>query len=347
VAETAERSSQWRLSADPGGTLVIAYYQAAPDDEPPAVACAPGRWLATHKSSMTRPFVRSGNQFSVAMLRNVNKNRCDPRMRLAPRACMKRFPTFVVLVAALSIAPAAFADSIYSAVLFNTVRSIQVSGSGAVDRYYEAGPWSDSLTGTADGSSATTSQDTQMSPDFLGGHGFAEAAITRDGPAYGAGGQADFSAFFTIGQQYTAQIDGELFAANGFAIARLDRVPDPSGPSDSKKVWSAFSGFPSYGTTQMTFDGTLLPGTYLFSMGSSSFANRDARIFTSAASFDGGLTLTPIEGTELPEPASLTLVGLGFLSVAARKWRTTTPARGHIPRGPGGAAAVTSAAHRA
>jgi hypothetical protein len=77
-------------------------------------------------------------------------------------------PLVTVLSFTFMMAPAAFADSIYSAVLFNTVRANQVSGSGAVDWYYEPGPWSDSLTGTAEGSSATASQDTQMSADLQG-----------------------------------------------------------------------------------------------------------------------------------------------------------------------------------
>src|SRR6185436_760199 len=92
-------------------------------------------------------------------------------MRIAPRRRMKKLPTFVVFVAALTMAPAAFADSI---IFFDENR--QLVGEGTIRTNLEPGPWSDLLTTTnSGGGRATASQDTNISVSFVGGSGFSES----------------------------------------------------------------------------------------------------------------------------------------------------------------------------
>jgi hypothetical protein len=183
-------------------------------------------------------------------------------------------------------------------VFFDENRSINASG--VVQSSGDAGFWSASVSQNG----ATASQSTTISSSFVGGTGFAQRPDVDTAFA-----SSFFGTSFTIDAPYMAHLDVDLFESGlGFTRVFLQNRTSPY-----ELIWNDF-GDP--GLTTIMRDTLLGPGTYEFFLDAS-----HGYPFSSTASFDGGFTLEPISGTEVPEPASMTLFGLGLCGVAARKLR--------------------------
>jgi hypothetical protein len=212
---------------------------------------------------------------------------------------MRRIPLLlVVLLAALAMPPAATAATI---VFFNEQRFVNANTISEVTQ--EVGFWSSSVTSpTAGGGRSTATQTTDISASFIGGIGLAEEQFPSERAA------SFLQTHFTIDAPFTANLDIELFEAGlGFTRVFLqDRA------RSFERVWDVF-GEP--GLTNFSGETILAPGTYFFWMEAGSVTP-----FNAVSSFNGGLTLAPIPEV-VPEPASMTLFGLGLLAAGARRLR--------------------------
>lgn len=208
---------------------------------------------------------------------------------------MNRPSLILALLAVLVVPHSANAATV---IFFEENRQIAVNG--VVQSNGDAGFWSSSLTQ----SNAAASQTSTISTDFIGGFGFAQRL---DQPS--ASASSFLATNFTIDEAYIAYLNVELFESGmGFT-----RVFLQSRTSPFELIWNDFG---ETGSTTIMRDTLLAPGTYQFSLDA-----RHGYPFSASASFDGGFTLTPVSAAPVPEPASMTLFGLGMLGVAARKLR--------------------------
>jgi hypothetical protein len=192
-----------------------------------------------------------------------------------------------------------------SIVIFNTQRS--TAAASADDRYFDADHWSNTVTGSNSSGGGSASQDTDIST-FMGGTGTV-TVISAPNAEDTVFGRSTLFTEFTLFQHYTADLTIDLFSENGLTLAVLRAF-------DGSVHWNAFT---NDGLVTLERHGTLLPGRYSFRIDADASSSPAFSEGQSTSSFNGGLTLTPIVGTEIPEPATLSLFGIGLLGAAVRK----------------------------
>ena len=214
---------------------------------------------------------------------------------------MKHTVTLVLLVAALTTAESASAGPIVFS--RHTVSSSRMAFN--ITRL-SSGPWSRSLDGVND-----AAQDTVISSGFIGGSGFAEGIV-------GAGGStlAELRTSFVLDLISHGSLDVRLFQAGegGFTRATLSN-------RDGTMRLNAFSDgglFSDGGAAELMAELTLPRGTYDFFLIANSAVIPGFADY-GFASFNGGLTITPME--VVPEPATFTLFGIGLAAAAIRRRR--------------------------
>jgi hypothetical protein len=225
------------------------------------------------------------------------------------------------VIVGLLISNTAFADPI---IVFNGTRRLITNVTG--ETYHGVGDWTASRTSTfASGTKrAFASQTSTLSSSFLGGEGFSELLLLSGPSTPGGLALSDLITRFTIQENYLTELDIDLFQSAEDSFSRVFLglvVPGFVGPIP---IWE-FSGTPG-ATTTIHHELVLPPGSYQFS----TFVA--AGTDNASASFNGGLSLAPTARIPdpilpVPEPASLTLFGLGLFGVATRKSRSDSAAK--------------------
>lgn len=199
-------------------------------------------------------------------------------------------------------------------VFFETDRSLQANGE--LFENHSAGAWSASSTADGEGFFENGHQISTISPSYIGGTGLA-SALSRTSANGDADVRSQLLASFGIDVPYLAMLDVGISASDDASAGGFLFNHDTQTMLAQVLLTDAAS--------RLQYDGILTPGLYSFYLLAQ--MNAAPGPYQGTSSFVGGLALEPF--TPVPEPATLTLFGLGL---AAAAWRRRSGIRGAVPR---------------
>jgi hypothetical protein len=124
---------------------------------------------------------------------------------------------------------------------------------------------------------------------------------------------------FTIDEDYWASLNIALVSDHWSAVAYTVLYDLGEGEE--------FFGANAQASANVAaFEGLLTPGSYglqIFAVTTNGPGSPPD--LSASASWNGGLTLTPIDAAPVPEPATMTMLGLGLAVAGAKRWRARRP----------------------
>ena len=216
----------------------------------------------------------------------------------------RTLPVSIALLLAVVCVPIAEAGPI---IYFENYRSLNVNGT--MFETTDTGSWLINVNGNPNG----------FHNSFIGESGLDAAAHPFDrvrargevrvNRIADADASTDLFTSFLLDSRYTAHLDA-------FVSARLDGYAEGFLFNQSTQTMLA-QAITENGTARLSYAGILEPGVYSYYL--LARLNSPAASNDHNAGFGGDLTLTPF--TPVPEPASITLFGIGLAATAWRRRR--------------------------